>query len=102
MIAYFIELTVPWEDRVEVANELKKAKYAEMAGEAAQRGWSTPLRPIEIGVRGFVARSAISSLTELGICGRSLRQAVSNMSLAAERASEWLWVRRKHTSWGAS
>ena len=25
-IVYFIELTVPWEDRVEVANELKKAK----------------------------------------------------------------------------
>jgi hypothetical protein len=101
-IVYFIELTVPWEDRVEVANELKKAKYAEMAEEAAQRGWSSRLRPIEIGARGFVARSAISLLTELGICGRSLRQAVSNMSVAAERASEWLWVRRKHTSWGAS
>ena len=33
---YLIELTVPWEDRVEEANDLKKAKYAEMAGEAAQ------------------------------------------------------------------
>ena len=51
-IVYFIEL--PWEDRVEEANELKKAKYAEMAGEAAQRGWSTRLRPIEIGM--FVGR----------------------------------------------
>ena len=35
-IVYFIELTVPWEDRVEEANELKKVKYTEMAGEAAQ------------------------------------------------------------------
>ena len=35
----FIELTVPCEDRVEEANELKKAKYAEMSGEAPQRGW---------------------------------------------------------------
>ena len=40
-ILYFIEFTVPWEDRVGEANELKKAKYAEMAGEAAQRGWRT-------------------------------------------------------------
>ena len=68
-IVYFIELTVPWEDRVEVANKLKKAKYTEMSGEAAQRGWSTRLRPIEIGARGFVAKSAISWLSELGICG---------------------------------
>ena len=65
---YFIELTVPREDRVEEANELKKAKYAEMAGEAVQRGWSTRLRPIEIGAWGFVARSATSLLSELGIC----------------------------------
>ena len=35
-IVYLIELTVPWEDRVEVANEFKKAKYTGMAGEAAQ------------------------------------------------------------------
>ena len=45
-----------------------------------------PLRPIEISPWGFVARSAISLLSELGICGQSLRQAVSNMSLAAEQA----------------
>ena len=45
------------------------AKYTEMSGKAAQRGWSTRLRPIEIGVQGFVAKSAISWLSELGICG---------------------------------
>ncbi|KAK0145224.1 hypothetical protein N1851_015879 [Merluccius polli] len=97
---FLVELTIPWEDRVEEANELKRAKYTEIAEEAAQRGWSVRLRPIEIGARGFVARSAISLLSELGIRGRSLRQVVSSMSLAAERASEWLWVRRSSTSWG--
>ena len=50
-----------------------KAKYTEMAEEAAQRGCSTRLRPIEIGARGFMARSAISLLSELGVCGQSLR-----------------------------
>ena len=47
-MVYFIELTVPWEDQVEEANELKKAEYPEMAG-AAQRGWSMRLRPNERG-----------------------------------------------------
>ena len=48
-IVYLIELTVPWEDRVEVANELKKAKYTEMSG--------VRLRPVEISGRGLVFRS---------------------------------------------
>ena len=39
---------------------------------------------------GFVAGSATSLPSELGICGQSLRQAVSSMSLAAERAM-WQW-----------
>ena len=100
-IVYFIELTVPWEDRVEEAYERKKARYAEMAAEAEQRGWRARVRPVEVGCRGFVAKSVIALLTELGIRGRCLKLAVSNMSLAAERASEWLWLRRKHPSWGA-
>ena len=53
---YLIELTVPWEDRVKEANELKKAKYAVMAEEAEKRGWSTRLRPIEMGAPGIVDR----------------------------------------------
>ena len=50
---------------------------------------------METGVRGFVDRSATSLRSERGICGGSLSQAVSNMSLAAEGAGERLWVRRK-------
>ena len=53
-------------------------------------------------LRPPVARSATSLLAVLGISGPSLRQVDCNMSLGAERASEWLWVNRKHTSWGAS
>ena len=100
-VVYFIELTVPWEDRVVEANERKKAKYAEMAAEAEQRGWKARLRPVEVGCRGFVAKSVFALLTELGVRGRSLKLAIRNMSQAAERASEWLWLRRKHATWGS-
>ena len=90
-VAYFIELTVPWKDRVEEAYELKKAKYAELVGEAAHRGWSARLSPVKVGCCDFVAKSTVSLLNELDIRGQNLRHTVENMSLAAERASEWLW-----------
>ena len=100
-IVYFVELTVPWEDRVEEANERKRDRYAELAEQAEQRGWSARVRPVEVGCRGFVARSTTALLCELGIRGKEQRVAVKNMSLAAERASQWLWLRRTHAGWGA-
>ena len=42
-----LELTVPWEDRMEEAFERKRAKYEELAGECQNRGWRTRCNPIE-------------------------------------------------------
>ena len=40
-VLYFIELMVPWEDRIQKAYELKsKAKYSELLRKATQQGWS--------------------------------------------------------------
>lgn len=50
-----------------------------MIGEAAQQGWSAQLRLVEVGYRGFLAKSTVSPLYELSIMGQKL---------AAERASE--------------
>ncbi|KAL1252334.1 hypothetical protein QQF64_017027 [Cirrhinus molitorella] len=41
-----LELTVPWEDRMEEAFEWKRAKY-ELAGECCNRGWKTHCLPVE-------------------------------------------------------
>ena len=100
-LVYFIELTVPWEDRVDMAYERKKARYAELAADAEQQGWRARVRPVEVGCRGFVAKSAFALLTELGIRGRRMKLATKSMSQAAESASEWLWLRRKVGSWGS-
>lgn len=37
---YIINLTVPWEDSVAEAYERKYLRYAELAAEAKQRGWT--------------------------------------------------------------
>lgn len=60
---YFIELTGPWEASVVEAYERKKLRYVELGGETGQRGWKGRICPLEVGCRGLVARSAVSSLS---------------------------------------
>lgn len=96
---YIIELTVPWEDAVDEAYERKHLRYAELAAEAQHRGWNAEVRPVEVGCRGFVARSATGLFADLGIRGRDQRSAIKAASEAAERSSQWLFMRRKDPCW---
>ena len=56
-MVYLIELTIPFEDVIEEAFERKKQKDAELIAEARGKGWQAHMRPVEIGVRGFVVKS---------------------------------------------
>ncbi|KAK0136753.1 Retrovirus-related Pol polyprotein from type-2 retrotransposable element R2DM [Merluccius polli] len=96
---YIIELTVPWEDNVGEAYERKKLRYAELAADAEQRGWKATVRPVEVGCRGFVGRSVPGLLKDMGIRGQAQQQTIKALSSAAERASQWLWIRRRDNSW---
>ena len=100
MKVYFIELTVPWEALVEEAYERKKLRYAELGAEAELRGWKVRVCPVEVGCRGFVARSVVSLVRELGASGQSVRKIVKDMSDEAARSSQWIWMRRSNGSWG--
>jgi len=42
-----------------------------LGAEAEQRGWKVRIRPVEVGCRGFVAKSVVSLLRELGGSGQS-------------------------------
>lgn len=96
---YIIELTVPWEAAVEEAFERKSLKYTELAADAEQRGWKAKICPVEVGCRGFVGKSTIRLLKNLGIRGQAQRQAIKTLSGAAEEASRWLWMKRRDSSW---
>ena len=89
-----LELTVPWEDRMEEAFERKRAKYEELASECRSRGWRTRCNPIEVGCRGFVGQSLLRALKMLGVKGLQSRKAIRNITDAAEKASRWLWIKR--------
>ncbi|MDF4361553.1 hypothetical protein P3514_30220 [Vibrio parahaemolyticus] len=99
-IVYFTELTVPWEDSVEEAYERKMLRDADLGAEAEQRGWKTRICPVEVGCRGFIARSAVSLLGELRVRGQSSRKTVKEMSDEAARSRQWIWMRRNNVSWG--
>ncbi len=100
-LAYVVKLTVPWEDGVEEAYERKNHKYSDLAAEASQNGWKTSIFPVEVGCRGFVATSTTSLLRKIGVKGRSLQQAIKSISSAAEKSSNWLWIKRKDSIWAA-
>ncbi|KAJ7998144.1 hypothetical protein DPEC_G00219550 [Dallia pectoralis] len=92
------ELTVPWEAAVEEAFERKSLKYTELAVDAEQRGWKAKVCPVEVGCRGFVGKSTIRLLKELGVQGQTLRRTINALSGAAE-ASRWLWMKRGDSNW---
>ena len=92
--AVLMELTVPWEDRLEEAFERKLSKYAGLVSDCQQAGWRARCFPVEVGCRGFAARSLARAFSSLGIEGERKRRAIRSTTDAAERASRWLWLKR--------
>ena len=94
-----VKLTVSWEARCEEAYKRKMAKYTELQEQCRSRGWSTWLFPVEIGCRGFPAQSLWRMLGKLGIKAGDRKRAVGRLGQAAEKASNWLWMKTEEKSW---
>ena len=81
-----LEITAPWGDRIEEAQERKRAKYADLVAECRRNGWKARCKPIEVGSRGFAGKSLHRVLGLLGICGLHRRRAIKNILEASEKA----------------
>ena len=79
------ELTVPWEDNIEVANEYKRDKYTDLVLECTQKGWRVILCPFEVGSHGFIGNSLIQFLTKVGLSAREREETQCKASEAACR-----------------
>ena len=88
---HLVELTVPWEGNIDLANEKKRTKYDQLRMDIEAKGWACKVLPIEVGCRGFLARSMIHYLRGIGLRGRELRQTTRQIESAAESASAWIW-----------
>ena len=89
-----LELTVPWEERMEEAFERKREKYDSLVSDCHRGGWKARCLPVEVGCRGFAGQSLCRAYTALGITGERRRRAIRNNTEAAEKASRWLWIKR--------
>ena len=89
-----IELTVPYESRMEAAQIYKTEKYADLANNLKREGYQAKVLAAEIGARGFVGASAYNLMKQLSIEGRGKTRALKAMAEAAERCSSWIWSRR--------
>ena len=88
-----IELTVPYESRIEDAFVYKKEKYKDLAQELHRSGYDAEIWPVEIGATGFVATSAYNLFTNLSISGNKRNKALRRLSEVAERSSMYVWCR---------
>ena len=82
-----VELTVSWEDQIEVAYKRKKAKYLELVEACGLNDWRADCEPINVGYRGFPAQSLHQTLRLLGIRWLQERKATKY----------WLWIKRGDT-----
>ena len=92
------ELTVPCEENAEEAHERKKLKYDELVELCKNNGWKAKYMPIEVGSRGFVARSLCKALLDIGLTGSKKRKVINKIIKTVERSANWLWLKR-NTSW---
>ena len=95
-----VELTVPYEDRMEVAHELKRSKYQELKESCERNNWSVAIWPVEVGVRGFISSSIYQVLKALAITGKKRKECIKAMSKEAERCSRILWSMHRVPNWG--
>lgn len=90
-----IELTVPWEENVQIAYERKRHKYQELSDDCREKGWKTWCFPVEVGCRGFAGQSLWKCSKQLGISSKGCREIVRMAEKQAEHASNWLWQKRE-------
>ena len=89
-----IELTVPWEENIDVACERKLEKYQKLVEQCKFKKWRTACYPIEVGCRGFAGRSVYCNSKSFRDDRRKKRKAIRAISESAEKASRWLWIKR--------
>ena len=69
-----IELTVPYENRMEATQTYKTENYSDLANHLRRQGYQVKILAVEVGARGFVGESAYNLMKQLSIAGREKTQ----------------------------
>ena len=91
------ELTVPFDNRIDAAHELKMEKYSALCADIFQAGWICHLNAIEIGSRGLITKQNKADLRGLikPLKKQKPRHVLANLSKLAVLGSYKLFLSRK-------
>ena len=85
-----VELTVPYESRMEEAHTYKRDNYLNLSKELRNAGYRAVVMPVEGGARAFIRSSVYDLLTKLSICGNKTTKALKLLAEIAEGSSQWI------------
>ena len=97
-----LELTCPSEENFAIRHEAKLDRYADLAEKCRLAGWKPDVYAVEVGARGYAAKSLQRCLSKLGLGNADSRSVARAASDTALRTSFWIWIRRENEEWGAS
>ena len=98
-IVVLLELTVPLEDRCDIAHERKSKHYKKLARTCRENGFTTHLFPVEVGCLGFCPHTFLTCFEALGLPKSSARKLRTECARVALRCSYFLYLRRGISHW---
>ena len=95
-----MELTVPYEDRIEVSKEMR-GKYQKFVDVGESKGWKVTLWTVEVGCRGFPGNSLNNYLRDIGFSGSERTKQLKRIGEITQSASNSIWKWSHFKKWGA-
>ena len=96
---FILELTVPAEDNIIQRHTDKESKYAKLLDDININQWTGHVVGIEIGSRGYVAKSFGFALQKLGLKQDAITKLRKAISLIYIRCSYLIYLSRKNEIW---
>ena len=94
-----IELTCLSEENMEERHEAKTKKYAHLVELCKLGGWVCDFFAVEVGARGYCAKTLPATLKSLGFTNKNCKQICKSVGLVAMKASFWIWLMREKVHW---
>lgn len=103
-VVIFGELTCPAEEGLAEAKLRKEARYSDLAEElrTMKHPWTVHNLTLEVGARGFVARSTYSFLRKIGFTPKTAKTTCRQVSEVAARCSYAIYRRHSEVKWNSS
>lgn len=94
-----VELTCPAEEGIEAAQVRKEGRYFSLKCAAKDNGWDSHVATLEVGTRGFVARTVPRCLRRLGRTPKQIKEDMKNLSNIVARCTYAIYLASTSNFW---